>query len=194
MAELVGKTKAVFLDRDGVINEEVDQLSRIQDFKLYAFAATAIKKIHNAGYLVIVVTNQPMIAKGFILEKDVIEIHRRMQATLQREGAVINAIYYCPHHPEKGFVGEVPELKIVCNCRKPGIGMIQKAVEDFNIDLKKSFFIGDSSTDAKTAENAGIAFIGVKTGYGLTDGQYQISKKIPLCENILQAVDFLLNV
>lgn len=181
--------KAFFLDRDGVINEEVGELSNIEDFKLYAFCAQAIKKIHEAGYLVIVITNQPMIAKGFMTEKELSAIHYKMEAGLSLRGAKVDAIYYCPHHPEKGFKGEVKKLKIACKCRKPEIGMIKKAVKDFTIDLKKSFFIGDSTVDAKTAENAGVKFIGVKTGYACKDGKYLVNKKITLYSNLLKVVE-----
>jgi histidinol-phosphate phosphatase family protein len=183
--------KAVFLDRDGVINEEVDQLSKLEDFRMYSFAARALKKINKAGYLAILITNQPMIAKGFMTERDLEDIHKRLETELDRGGAKIDAIYYCPHHPEKGFRGEVPELKIKCHCRKPNIGLIKKAQKDFNLDLSKSFFIGDSSVEAKTAENAGIKFVGVKTGYACQDGKYPINQKFPLFENLLEAVNHL---
>lgn len=186
---LKNKRKAVFLDRDGVINKKVDQLSRIEDFKLYNFSARAIKKINNSEYLTIIITNQPMIAKGFMQEKDLFLIHKKMETELSFKGAKIDAIYYCPHHPEKGFLGEVPELKIECDCRKPKIGLIKKAVKDFNLDLSKCFFIGDSTIDAKTAENAKIRFIGVKTGYNCQDNKYKINKKFPIFKNLLKAIE-----
>lgn len=182
------KRKAIFLDRDGVINREIDQLSAINGFKLYSFSAKAIKIINNSDYLAIVATNQPMIAKGFMSENDLSEIHKKMETELALKGAKIDAIYYCPHYPKKGFFGERPELKIECDCRKPKTGLIKEAISDFNLDPKKCFFIGDSSTDAKTAENAKIKFVGVKTGYGCQDNKYQIDKKFPLYKNILQAV------
>lgn len=189
---LKNKTKAIFLDRDGVINEYVNELAEENDFKLYNFVPGSIKKINNSEYLTIVITNQPMIAKGFITEKNLSKMHNKMETELGLQGAKINALYYCPHHPEKGFAGEVAELKIKCNCRKPKIGLIKQAVKDFNIDLKKSFFIGDSSTDAKTAKKAGIKFIGVKTGYGVKDGRYKINKKFPLVKNLKEAVETFL--
>lgn len=185
---LKNKRKAVFLDRDGVINKEVDQLSKIGDFKIYDFVAKAIKKINHSDYLTIIISNQPMIAKGFMSEQDLNEIHKKLETELGFKGAKIDAFYYCPHHPEKGFVGERPKLKIKCDCRKPKIGLIKKAVSDFNLDLNKSFFIGDSSVDVKTAENAKIKFVGVKTGYACQDNRYQINKKFPIHKNLLQAV------
>lgn len=185
-------TKAFFLDRDGVINKEVGNLSRVQDFKMYPFAPEAIQKIHQAGYLAIIITNQPMVAKGFMTEKEVEGIHEKLQTDLAAHGQKIDAIYYCPHHPEKGFEGEVPELKISCNCRKPKTGMIGKAQQDFNIDLVASFFIGDTTTDAKTAQNLGIPFVGVKTGYGMKDDKYPLEKEFPIQKDLLGAIDFLL--
>jgi len=183
------KTKAIFLDRDGVINKEVGQLSDIKDFLMYGFAARAVKKINQSGYLAVVITNQPMIAKGFMTERDLRTIHQKMESQLKLGGSRLDAIYYCPHHPERGFKGEVKKLKIKCKCRKPEVGMIKKAVKDFNIDLKQSFFIGDASTDAKTAKNAGIRFVGVKTGYACKDSKYPIEGKLMLYSNLLKAVE-----
>lgn len=186
------KSKAIFLDRDGVINEYVEELAKENDFKLYDFTAKAVKKINDSGYLAIVITNQPMVAKGFLSEKELHGIHKKMEAELATVGAKIDGLYYCLHHPKRGFEGEVLELKVDCNCRKPKIGLIVKAVEDFNIDISKSFFIGDSSADAKTAENAGLTFIGVKTGRKVKDGKYAFSKKFILCENLIEAVNYIL--
>ncbi|MFH1582614.1 MAG: HAD-IIIA family hydrolase [bacterium] len=185
---LKNKRKAVFLDRDGVINRQVDDLSKIKDFKLYNFSAKAIKKINGSDYLTIIVTNQPAIAKGFMKEEELTEMHKKLETEIGLKGAKIDAIYYCPHHPEKGFSGEVPELKIKCDCRKPGIGLIKRAAEDFNLDLSKSVLIGDSSFDAKTAENARIKFLGIKTGYSCRDGRYQTKQKSSLFKNLLEAV------
>lgn len=161
------KQKVIFLDRDGVINEEVDELVNIDDLKIYPFSYSAIKKINQSGFHAIVVTNQPMIAKGKLTEKGLDEIHRKLEMLLGEHGAKIDAIYYCPHHPERGWEGEIKYLKIKCNCRKPSIGLIKRAVDDFNIDLDQSYFIGDSlGDDYMAARNAGVKFIGVETGYG----------------------------
>lgn len=172
------KKPAIFLDRDGVINEEVDQLSKLEDFKLIENVSEAIKLINESGYYVIVITNQPMIAKGFCTLSDVDNIHKKMETELGRIGAKIDAIYFCPHHPEKGFPGENIAYKVDCSCRKPGTGMVLKAEKDYNIDLENSYFIGDSTVDAMTAMNAGIKFIGVETGYGCADNKF--SKHISL--------------
>jgi mannose-1-phosphate guanylyltransferase / phosphomannomutase len=166
---LQNKRKAVFLDRDGVINHEVDQLSDKKDLRVYDFSARAVKKINDSDYLTIILTNQPMIAKGFMKESDLHEIHKKLETELGKEGAKIDAIYYCPHHPKKGFAGEIPELKVNCNCRKPKIGMFLKACKDFNIDLEKSYIIGDQTTDILAGKKAGCKTILVKTGYGGKD-------------------------
>lgn len=190
------KKPAIFFDRDGVINEEVDQLCKIEDFDLIKNADKAIKKINESGYYVVVITNQPMIAKGLCTYKDVLEINKKMETELGKLGAKIDAIYFCPHHPEKGFPKENKIYKIKCSCRKPNIGMIKKAVKDLNIDLKNSLFIGDSTVDAMTAKNAGIKFIGVKTGYGCTDQKYSKQVKIyrnELKKDIYHAVTTLIN-
>ncbi len=163
---LKNKRKVVFLDRDGVINKEVDQLSKMKDFKIYSFVAKAVKKINKSDYLAIIVTNQPMVAKGFMTEKDLNEIHKKLETELGLKGAKIDAIYYCPHHPEKGFVGEVPELKIKCNCRKPLPGLFLKARKDFNIDFKKSYLVGDQERDILAGRKIGCKTILVKTGLG----------------------------
>lgn len=152
---LANKQKAIFLDRDGTINEYVGFLRNIDEFRLLDGAAEAIKKINASGYLAIVVTNQPVIARGEVTFGELHEIHNKMETLLGEKGAYLDAIYYCPHHPDKGFAGEVPELKFECECRKPKPGMLIKAAEDFNIDLSKSWMIGDSESDVKAGETAG---------------------------------------
>jgi len=187
---LKNKRKVVFLDRDGVINEEIDRLSRVEDLKIYDFSAKAIKKINEFGYLIIIITNQPMIAKGFMTEKDLDEIHQKLETELGKQGAKIDAFYYCPHHPEKGFPGEIPELKIKCNCRKPKIGLFLKAKKDFNINLKSSYMIGDQTSDILAGERAGCKTILVKTGYGGKDNLFKV-KPIYIAKNLLEAVHFI---
>lgn len=146
--------KAIFLDRDGTINKYVGFLRNINDFELIPGVAEAIRKINESGYLAIVVTNQPVIARGEVTIEQLNEIHRKMTTELGKSGAYVDAIYYCPHHPDKGYEGEIPELKIDCDCRKPKPGMIIQASKDFNIDLSKSFMIGDSDSDVKAGEAA----------------------------------------
>lgn len=187
------KRPAIFMDRDGVINREVNELTNIKDLKLLPYSVQAIKKINETDFLAIVITNQASIAKGFITDEQLVEIHKKLETLLGRQSAKLDAIYYCPHHPEKGFPGEIKNLKVNCNCRKPKTGLIKRAVREFNIDLKKSYFIGDSSVDAQTAKNAGLKFIGVKTGYGLVDKKYEINKNVILKKNLFDAVAAILD-
>ena len=152
---LKNKQKAIFLDRDGTINKYVGFLRDIDDFELIDGVAEAIKKINESGYLAIVVTNQPVIARGEVRFDELEVIHNKMETLLGQEGAYLDFIYFCPHHPHKGYEGEVPELKIDCDCRKPKPGMLLRAAEDFNIDLSKSWMIGDGENDIKAGINAG---------------------------------------
>lgn len=149
------KQKAIFLDRDGVINKYVGFLKDIHQFELLPNVSKAIKKINNSGYLAIVVTNQPVIARGEVTREELNEIHNKMETFLGQEGAYLDGIYYCPHHPHKGYAGEIVELKIDCDCRKPKPGMLIQASKDFNINLSQSWMIGDSDNDILAGENAG---------------------------------------
>lgn len=151
--------KAIFLDRDGTINKYVGFLRDIDQFELIDGVAEAIKKINESGYLCIVVTNQPVIARGEVTTSQLQEIHNKMETLLGKAGAYIDGLYYCPHHPDKGFEGEVVELKIDCECRKPKPGMLLKAAQDFNIDLSKSWMIGDGENDVKAGIAAGCQTI-----------------------------------
>lgn len=152
---LHNKQRAIFLDRDGTINTYVGFLRDINDFELIEGTAEAIKLINESGYLAIVVTNQPVIARGEVSWDELYEIHRKMQTLLGQEGAYLDGIYICPHHPDKGFEGERPKYKIVCDCRKPKPGLLLKAAKDFNIDLSQSYMIGDSDNDVEAGQNAG---------------------------------------
>lgn len=152
---LKNKQKAIFLDRDGTINKYVGFLRNIDDFELLPGVAEAIKKINESGFLAIVVTNQPVIARGEVTWDELQEIHNKMETLLGQQGAYLDAIYFCPHHPDKGFDGEIPELKIDCECRKPKPGLFFKAAEDFNIDLSNSWMVGDGKNDVLAGKNAG---------------------------------------
>lgn len=152
---LKNKQKAVFLDRDGTINRYVGFLRNIDEFKLTEGAAEAIKKINSLGYLAIVVTNQPVIARGEVTTEELEEIHNKMETLLGLKGAYLDAVYYCPHHPHKGYEGEIPELKIDCDCRKPKPGMLLAAARDFHIDLENSWMVGDGENDVKAGIAAG---------------------------------------
>lgn len=152
---LKNKQKAIFLDRDGTINKYVGFLRSADEFELLPGVAEALKIINQSGYLAIVVTNQPVIARGEMTFEELDVVHNKMETLLGKEGAYVDAIYYCPHHPHRGYEGERPELKIDCNCRKPKPGMLLKAAKDFNIDLSESFMIGDSENDMQAGKNAG---------------------------------------
>lgn len=156
---LANKQRAVFIDRDGTINKYVGFLTDIADFELIDGVTDAIKKINSSGYLAIVVTNQPVVARGEVSFSELDQIHNKMETLLGKEGAYLDAIYYCPHHPHKGYEGEVEELKIDCECRKPKPGMLLKAAGDFNIDLTRSWMIGDGENDIKAGNAAGCRTI-----------------------------------
>ncbi len=179
---LKNKQRAIFLDRDGVINKYVGFLTDIEQFELNDGVTEAIKKINDNGYLAIVVTNQPVIARGEVTFEELEQIHYKMETLLGLDGAYVDAIYYCPHHPHKGYEGEVPELKIECECRKPKPGMLIQASKDFNIDLSKSFMIGDGENDMQAGINAGCATIFI--------GE---DKDCQCADSLLSAVNMIMN-
>ena len=178
---LHNKQKAVFLDRDGVINKYVGFLRNIDDFELLDGVSKAIRKINESGYLAIVVTNQPVIARGEVSFAELTEIHNKMETLLGEDGAYLDAIYFCPHHTDKGFDGEIPELKFDCDCRKPKPGMLIKAAREFNIDLTKSWMVGDSDSDIMAGKNAGCSTVLI----GESDENMCAS-------NLLEAVDYII--
>lgn len=153
---LKNKQKAIFLDRDGTINKMVGFVTKPEQFELIEGTAEAIKAINKSGYLAIVVTNQPVIARGDCTFKELQTIHDKMETELGKVGAFVDAIYVCPHHTDKGFEGERPEYKCNCDCRKPKPGLLLQAAKDFNIDLSESYMIGDSQRDVEAGENAGV--------------------------------------
>lgn len=181
---LRNKQKAVFMDRDGTINKYVGFLRNINDFELLPDVAEAIRKINVSGYLAIVVTNQPVIARGEVSFKELEEIHNKMETLLGKEGAYLDRIYFCPHHPHKGYEGERPELKIECNCRKPKPGMLLKTSQDFNIDLSQSWMVGDGENDIKAGKNAGCKTALIGTGENC--GDYGQNVRV---ESLLDFVD-----
>jgi histidinol-phosphate phosphatase family protein len=184
--------RAVFLDRDGTLNVEKDCLRSTDELELLPGVAEAVHKLNQAGWRTVVVTNQPVIAKGWCSEAELQTIHNKLETLLGREHAFLDRIYFCPHHPEKGFAGERPELKIDCDCRKPKIGMIQKAVADLNIDLEQSWLIGDTTTDLQTARNAGVKSILLRTGHGGRDAKYEALPELT-AENLLDGVNLILS-
>lgn len=164
---LKNKQRAIFLDRDGTLNEHIGFLRDINDFILLPGVTEALRIINESGYLAIVVTNQPVIARGEITRDELDRIHNKMETLLGCEGAYIDGLYYCPHHTDKGFDGEIPELKFACSCRKPKPGMLLEAAEKYNIDLSNSWIIGDGKNDIDAGKAAGCktALIG-KNSYG----------------------------
>ncbi len=183
------KSKAVFLDRDGVINKEVHFLVRPEEFELLTNTGNAIKRINKAGYLAVVITNQSVIARNMCSLDDLAEIHKKMETLLGRERAKLDAIYFCPHHPDKGHAGERPEYKVDCDCRKPKAGMIKKAEKELNIELNGSFMVGDTERDIECGKKAGLITIGVKTGYGCKDIRIEPDF---FCDSLAEAVDVVL--
>lgn len=153
---LKNKQKAIFLDRDGTINKMVGFVTKPEQFELIEGAAEAIKTINKSGYLAVVVTNQPVIARGDCTFEELQTIHDKMETELGKVGAFVDAIYVCPHHTDKGFEGERPEYKCNCDCRKPKPGLLLQAAKDFNIDLSESYMIGDRHRDVEAGENAGV--------------------------------------
>lgn len=153
------KQKCIFLDRDGTLNVYKGFLTDIEELELIPGTAEALKCINSSEYLAIVITNQPVIARGECSVQELEEIHNKLETLLGKEGAYIDALYYCPHHPDKGFEGERPEYKIECGCRKPKPGMLLKAAEDYNIDLSQSIMIGDGKNDMEAGKTAGCQTI-----------------------------------
>ena len=188
---LKNKQKAVFLDRDGTINYLKGFLKNSDDFELIQGVADAIRILNQSSFLVIVATNQPVIARGDCTLEELNNIHKKMETELGKDGAYVNDIFFCPHHPHKGYKGEIVELKINCDCRKPKIGMLLKAAEKYNIDLSKSWFVGDTTMDVQTGINAGMKTVLVKTGEGGTDKKFKV---LPTAvkPNLLEAVKYIL--
>ena len=162
--------KAFFLDRDGTLNRSAGFLKDIDDMELLPGAAEAVRRINESGYLAVVMTNQPQIARGELDFPDLRLIHDKMETLLGREGAYVDAIYFCPHHPDAGFPGERPAYKKACHCRKPGTGLFLQAAADFRIDISSSYMIGDSWRDEEAGRNAGCkASVRLPEGGSLLD-------------------------
>lgn len=186
------KKSAVFLDRDGTINVESGYIRNLDDFNLMPGAAYAIKQLNELGIYAIVVTNQSGPARGYYDEAWVHSLHKRMNELLEAEGAHVDAIYYCPHLPE----GVVPEYTKVCDCRKPGPGMINKALDEYPIDLSSSYMVGDKATDVELAQNVGCRSVLLRSGYGemVLNGAYQWKVKPDhIAEDLYDAVNWIID-
>ena len=175
---LKNKQKAIFLDRDGTINKYVGFLKKQEQFELLPGVTEAINVINKSGYLAIVVTNQPVIARGDCTWDDLQEIHNKMETELGKKGAFLDAIYICPHHKDKGFEGERPDYKFDCDCRKPKAGLFIQAANDFNIDLSKSIMIGDSDNDILAGQNAGVTHNIKLDNINLKEVTYNLFEKL----------------
>jgi histidinol-phosphate phosphatase family protein len=158
--------RAVFLDRDGVLNRHAGLIHRPEDIELLGRVAEGIRSLSDADLLTIVVTNQPVVARNLCTVAELEQIHGKLEVLLAQGGAKLDAIYFCPHHPDGGYAGENPAYKVACDCRKPGTGMIRRAQEEFNIDLAGSYLIGDSARDFECSRRSGVTSIGVLTGVG----------------------------
>ena len=186
------KQRAIFLDRDGTVNRENGLVYREDQLELEEKAAEAIRTINGSGYLAIVATNQPVVARGLCSVEDVETIHRKMETLLGREGAYLDHVAFCPHHPDKGYPEENPAYKIPCRCRKPDIGMLEECAELFNIDLSSSWMVGDTTVDIQTGKNAGTHTALVLTGVAGKDGKYNAAPDL-VCGDLAEAVEIILN-
>jgi D,D-heptose 1,7-bisphosphate phosphatase len=180
------KNRAVFLDRDGTINEDVGYLSRLEDLKIYENAAEAIRLIKENGFLTVVVTNQSGVARGFFSEDFIITVHDKMNEYLKERGASLDALYYCPHHPRYG--NEIYRRE--CSCRKPQPGLLLRAAEDLDIDLRRSYVIGDMPRDMDIASKVGARGVMVKTGYG--NNVIATSKPLYIAADLLDAAKWII--
>jgi D-glycero-D-manno-heptose 1,7-bisphosphate phosphatase len=182
------KRPAVFIDRDGTISEEVGYVNHPSRFRLFPYAAEAIRILNDAGWLAIVITNQAGVARGYFAEDVIHKIHEQLKRELENESARLDAIYYCAHHPSVG----APPYRFDCDCRKPKTGLIDRAAQDFEIDLGASWMVGDRYGDVELARNAGLRSAFVLSGYGRGEWEFQRDtwKHQPdvVCENLLEAV------
>lgn len=188
---LTNKQKCVFLDRDGTLNRYRGLINKEEQLELEKNAAKAVRLLNEAGYLAIVVTNQPVVARGMCEIEDVVYIHKKFQTLLGREGAYVDDITFCPHHPDKGYPEENPLYKIECECRKPKTGMIEKMREKYNIDLAQSYMVGDTTIDIQTGKNASLKTILVLTGNAGKDRKYDVHPDI-VAKDVLEAVTIIL--
>jgi D-glycero-D-manno-heptose 1,7-bisphosphate phosphatase len=181
---------AVLLDRDGVINEEVNYLHAPEQLRLIPGAASVIQRLNRLQIPVIVITNQAGVARGYFPESQIAVVHAALRQRLAADGAHIDRFYYCPHHPTEG----VPPYRIDCTCRKPKPGMLLQAAQDFDLDLSRSYFIGDNLSDMQAGASAGCHTILVQTGYGarLWAEWPEAAQPEHVAADLLSAVDWIL--
>jgi D-glycero-D-manno-heptose 1,7-bisphosphate phosphatase len=187
------KRRAVFIDRDGTISEEVGYINHPSRFSLFPFAASAIKHLNENGWLAIVITNQAGVARGYFSEEMIQTVHEQMARELEGAGARLDAVYYCAHHPS---VGESP-YRLDCDCRKPKPGLISRAAEEFEINLHESWMVGDRYSDIELAGNAGVKSAFVMSGYGRGEWEHQrqdwTRQPDLVAENLLEAVEVIVS-
>ncbi|KJU82298.1 D,D-heptose 1,7-bisphosphate phosphatase [Candidatus Magnetobacterium bavaricum] len=188
----LNKRPAIFIDRDGTLIKHVDLLHRAEDLELYPYAAKSLSRINQSDYLCFLITNQSIIARNLCSLYEYQNISNKIEFMLGQEGAYFNDIYYCPHHPHKGYGEENPEFKIDCNCRKPKPGMVTRAVKDYNVDIDSSWLIGDTTTDIQTGINANMTTVLLRSGIGGKDNKFDCSADY-VFENLQEAVDFILD-
>ena len=183
---------AVFLDRDGTLNAEVNYLSSPDQLELLSGAAEAVRRINRAGILAIGVTNQPVLARGGLTTEGLKSIHARLDVLLGEKGAYLDRMYVCPHHPDKGFPGEIPELKMECLCRKPQTGLFDLAVQELNISRRDSWMVGDTTSDILAGKRAGLRTILVRTGYSGRDFKYDVEADF-VANDLAGALEWILH-
>jgi D-glycero-D-manno-heptose 1,7-bisphosphate phosphatase len=185
--------RAVFIDRDGTISEEVGYINHPSRFRVFSYSAAAIKRLNDADWLAILVTNQAGVARGYFTEDMIHTVHNQLELDLKKDGARLDAIYYCAHHPS---VGE-PPYRFDCDCRKPKPGLILRAATELDVDLSRSWMIGDRYSDVELARNAGVSSAFVHSGYGRGEWEHQRGewKHEPdlVAENLLEAVQTIIN-
>ncbi len=184
---------AVFLDRDGTLCEEVGYVNHLSRSRLLPNSIEAIRLVNRAGLLAVVTTNQSGVARGYFSQELVEAVHAKLLATLSENGARLDAVYYCPHHPSEG----TPPWRAVCECRKPKPGMILRAAREHDIDLSGSYVVGDSVVDIEAGASAGVPGILVKTGYGRGLLEHQrhrfMTEPALAAEDLLEAVGWILS-
>ena len=185
------KRKAIFLDRDGTLIEENGHITDFSQINIFPFTAESLKRINDSGYLCIVITNQPVIARGDITEDELTDIHNFMEFKLGEEGAYIDDLFHCPHHPDSGYAGEVSSLKIKCDCRKPGTKLIEDSIKKYNISREDSWFIGDQTSDILAGKRSGLSTILLETGHAGNDQKYSVEATC-VCKNIFYAINKIL--
>jgi D-glycero-D-manno-heptose 1,7-bisphosphate phosphatase len=187
------KRRAIFLDRDGTVSYEVGYVNHPSRYDIMPGSAEAIKKINQSNFLAVLITNQAGVARGYFTEELILEVHDKLKKLLSEKNAFLDALYYCPHHPE---VGESPYRKD-CDCRKPKPGLLREAEKKFHIDLSRSYIIGDSIKDIETGSRVSMPGVLVLTGYGKGEYEYHSSKwnvhPVHVADNLTAAVNWILS-